>query len=101
MLSLCYNLSPRLLYRIIGLYISVVLVIGRFIRSYIASLPTELLINEILYPEQLLELCKDIFLVRESGDLRLEEILVGKLFYIFRSPQMVVRLTEQPKQKID
>lgn len=78
-----------------------VLVIGRFIRAYVASLPTQLLINEILYPEQLLELCKDIFLVRESKDFRLEEILVGKLFFIFRSPEMVVRLTEEPKQKTD
>ena len=78
-----------------------VLVIGRFIRSYISSLPTQLLMNEILYPERLLELCKDIFLVRESKHFRLEEILVGKLFFIFRSPRMVVRLTEQAKLKTD
>lgn len=78
-----------------------VLVIGRFIRGYISNLPTELLINEILYPERLLELCRDIFLVRESKDFTLEEILVGKLFYIFRSPQMVVRLTERPKLKTE
>jgi hypothetical protein len=81
--------------------VSVVLVIGRFIRGFISELPTRLLINEILYPERLLELCNDIFLVRESKDFRLEEILVGKLFYIFRSPQMVVRLTEQPKLKTE
>lgn len=87
--------------RIIGLYVSVVLVIGRFIRSYIASLPSLLIISEILYPEILLELCKDIFLVRESKEFRLEEILVGKLFYIFRSPEMIVKLTEEPKQKMD
>ena len=80
---------------------SVVFVIGRFIRGYISELPSQLLINEILYPEQLLGLCRDIFLVRESKDFRLEEILVGKLFYIFRSPDMVVRLTEEPKLKTD
>ncbi len=80
---------------------SVVLVIGRFIRSYIADLPSQLLISEILYPELLLGLCLDIFLVRESKDFKLEEILVGKLFYIFRSPRLLVRLTEEPKQKTD
>ena len=80
---------------------SVVLVIGRFMRGYIAALPSQLLINEILYPEQLLSLCRDIFLVRESKEFRLEEILVGKLFYIMRSPAMVVKLTEEPKQKTD
>lgn len=78
-----------------------VLVIGRFVRSYIASLPSNLIINEILHPELLLELCKDIFLVRESKNFRLEEILVGKLFYIFRSPRMIVKLTEEPKLKFD
>lgn len=87
--------------RIIGLYVSVVLVIGRFIRSYIASLPGELLIKEILYPEQLLGLCNDIFLVRESKEFILEEVLVGKLFFIFRSPRMLIKLTEQPKEKAD
>ena len=80
---------------------SVVLVIGRFIRGYIANLPHVLIIDEILHPEPLLELCKDIFLVRESKRFRLEEILVGKLFYIFRSPEKIVQLTEEPKIKTD
>ena len=67
-------------YRIIGLYVSVVLVIGRLIRSAISSLPSELLLDEIVNPDELLKLCSDIFTVREGKDFKLEEILVGKLF---------------------
>lgn len=88
--------------RIIGLYVSVVLVIGRFIRTYISDLPTRLYIDEILDPDPLLKLCNDIFLVRENKDFQMEEILVGKLFYIFKSPEKVAKVTGQrPKLKTD
>ena len=88
-------------FRIIGLYVSVVLVIGRFIRTYIADLPYQLAVDEILNPDPLIKLCHDIYTVRASGDLKLEEILVGKLFYIFRSSERIVRITEDLKEKTD
>lgn len=73
--------------------------IGRFIRGFISDLPSRLIIDEILYPEPLLKLCDDIFFLRESKNFKLEEIYVGKLFYILRSPQKIIELTEEPKQK--
>ena len=85
-------------YRIIGLYSVVVLAIGRALRSYIAALPSKIAFNEIPNPDSLLELCDDIFYVREDGNLRQEEILVGRLFFIFRSP---ARLIQQTKWKRD
>ena len=86
---------------IIGLYVSVVLVISRLIRNAISSLPSELLLDEIVNPNPLLKLCKDIFTVRESKDFKLEEILVGKLFSILRSPERLIELTENAKKKQD
>ncbi|XP_065913837.1 piezo-type mechanosensitive ion channel component 1-like isoform X3 [Dysidea avara] len=83
---------------IIGLYLSVVLVIGRALRSYVAGLPSRITFNEIPNPDSLLELCDDIFYVREDGNLQEEEILVGRLFFIFRSP---TRLIQQTKWKRD
>jgi len=96
----CFSIS---LYtcRIIGLYVSVVLVIGKFMRGYITQLPSQLLVDEIVNPDPLLQLCSDIFLVRESKDFILEEILVGKLFFIFRSPERIIKLTENTKPKQD
>lgn len=97
----CMNIFHTFLHRIIGLYVSVVLVIGRLIRGYISSLPSQLLIDEIVNPNPLLKLCKDIFTVREGKDFKLEEILVGKLFAIFRSPDRLVQLTDNTKKKTD
>ena len=89
------------IYSIIGLYVSVVLVIGQFIKGYIKSLPSDLLIDEIHNPAPLLSLCDDIFTVREARKFALEEILVGKLFYIFRSPEKLIALTQDTKIKTE
>lgn len=80
---------------------SVVLVIGRLIRSTISSLPSQLLLDEIVNPDPLLKLCTDIFTAREGKDFKLEEILVGKLFTIVRSPETLIQLTEHSKRKQD
>ena len=99
----CKSLSSLCSYpsscSIIGLYLSVVLVISRLIRNAISSLPSELLLDEIVNPNPLLKLCKDIFTVRESKDFKLEEILVGKLFSILRSPERLIELTENAAKK--
>ena len=69
--------------------------IGRFIWTYVANLPFWLAVDEILNPDPLIRLCHDIInIVRERGDLKLEEISVRKLFYIFRSSERIVRITE-------
>ena len=80
-------------HRIIGLYVSVVLVIGSALRSYVSSLPGKIKIDEIPDPDSLLELCEDIFYVREDGQLQEEEILVGRLFFIFRSSSRLIHET--------
>ena len=80
---------------------SVVLVISRFVRGYITDLPQNLLVDTILNPDYLLNLYDDIILVREAKELVMEEVLVGKLFYIFRSPKKLVELTEDFKEKQD
>ena len=86
------------LHRIIGLYVSVVLVIGSALRTYVARLPSKINIDEIPDPDSLLELCDDIFYVREDGQLQEEEILVGRLFFTFRSS---VRLIAETRWKQD
>ncbi|XP_065913262.1 piezo-type mechanosensitive ion channel component 1-like isoform X2 [Dysidea avara] len=83
---------------IIGLYVSVVLVIGSAIRRYVTQLPRQIIYDEIPNPDSLLELCDDIFYVREDGQLQEEEILVSRLFFTFRSS---VRLIEETRWKLD
>ena len=88
-------------FSVIGLYVSVVLVISKFLRNYVNSLALNLIVEEMPYPDNLLKLCDDIFTVREAKNFILEEILVGRLIFIFRSPQILLKLTEVPKTKLD
>jgi hypothetical protein len=41
----------------------------------------------------LLQLCLDIYLVRESGELDLEEYLFAKLIFLYRSPETLIKWT--------
>ena len=70
-------------------------------QSVLTDLPQNLLVDAILNPDYLLNLYDDIILVREAKELVREEVLVGKLFYIFRSPKKLVELTEDLKKKQD
>ena len=57
------------------------------------------MIDQIAKPDPLLKLFDDIFTVRQLKMLVLEEILVGKLYFIFRSSTELVSLTDHDKLK--
>ena len=78
-----------------------VLVISKFVRSYINGLALNLIVEDMLYPDRILRLCDDIFIVREAKKFVLEEILVGRLIYIFRTPSVLLEMTKLPKIKTD
>jgi hypothetical protein len=46
-----------------------------------------------------LKLCLDIYLVRESGELALEEDLFAKLIFLYRSPETLIKWTRPKKEK--
>ena len=78
-----------------------VLVISKFVRSYVNSLAQNLVVEEMLYPDRILRLCDDIYMAREAKKLVLEEILVGRLIYIFRKSSVLLEMTKLPKIKTD
>lgn len=57
--------------------------------------------------DKVLQLALDIYLVRESREFTLEEDLYGKLLFLYRSPETLVKWTKQieedqfEKQKIN
>ncbi|EDV25975.1 uncharacterized protein TRIADDRAFT_55613 [Trichoplax adhaerens] len=80
-------------YGIIGLYVSLVLVVGRFIRIFVSSVSYRIMFDEIPDPNAIHELCEEIYMVRESHEFELEEELFAKLIFLYRSPETIIRLT--------
>lgn len=103
-----------------GLYVSVVLVIGKFVRGFFSEISHSIMFEELPCVDRILKLCTDIFLVsvlcvhatfsieiihqkytksslffqvRETGELELEEELYSKLIFLYRSPETMIKWT--------
>ncbi|KAL3858640.1 hypothetical protein ACJMK2_008907 [Sinanodonta woodiana] len=81
-------------YGIIGLYISLVLVIGRFVRLFFSGGSFTIMFTELPFVDNILKLCLTIYMVRESGDFYLEEELFSKLLFLYRSPRTMIKWTK-------
>ncbi|ODM97774.1 Piezo-type mechanosensitive ion channel component 2 [Orchesella cincta] len=81
---------------IIGLYTTLVLVASKFVRSYFAGISFLIMFDDMPNVDRILQLTLDIYLVRESGELALEEDLFAKLIFLYRSPETLIKWT-RPK----
>lgn len=86
---------PLVFFRIIGLYVSLVLVVGRFVRLFFSGLSTQVMFQELPNVDKVLKLCLDVYMVREVRELSLEEELFAKLLFIYRSPATLIKWTRQ------
>ncbi|XP_077918825.1 piezo-type mechanosensitive ion channel component 1 isoform X6 [Halichoerus grypus] len=82
-------------YGIMGLYVSIVLVIGKFVRSFFSEISHSIMFEELPCVDRILKLCQDIFLVRETRELELEEELYAKLIFLYRSPETMIKWTRE------
>uniref|UniRef100_UPI0037E98014 piezo-type mechanosensitive ion channel component 2-like n=1 Tax=Semicossyphus pulcher TaxID=241346 RepID=UPI0037E98014 len=82
-------------YGIMGLYASVVLVIGKFVREFFSGISHSIMFEELPCVDRILKLCTDIFLVRETGELQLEEELYAKMIFLYRSPETLIKWTRR------
>lgn len=60
-----HSASPGSL-RIMGLYVSVVLVIGKFVRGFFSEISHSIMFEELPCVDRILKLCTDIFLVSDA-----------------------------------
>jgi len=77
-------MASLFLFRIIGLYVSLVIVIGQFVRTLTSDSTYTIMFEELPDVDRIFRICKDLYLVRESGELQLEEDLFSKLIFLFR-----------------
>lgn len=85
---------------IIGLYTTLIFVFSRFLRGTIFSgSSSKIMFEDLPYVDRVLQLCLDIYLVRESFEFTLEEDLFAKLIFLYRSPETMIKWTRPKKEK--
>lgn len=57
--------------------------------------------EDLPYVDRVLQLCLDIYLVRESYEFALEEDLFAKLIFLYRSPETMIKWTRPKKEMHD
>ncbi|RZC37773.1 piezo-type mechanosensitive ion channel component 2 [Asbolus verrucosus] len=84
---------------IVGLYTTLVFVASRFLRGFFADQCFKIMFEDMPYIDRVLQLCLDIYLVREAREFALEEDLFAKLVFLFRSPETMIKWT-RPKEEL-
>jgi len=85
--------------RIIGLYLSLVLVIAKLLRMFSEDRTFRIMFEELPNPDYIINLCKDVYLCRERQEWCLEEELFSKLLFLFRSPEILIRVSQLRPRK--
>ena len=78
---------------IIGIYTGIVMVVYNLIKSNYSGVAHDIMFQQMPDCLALLQLCDDIILARQDGDLKLEEDLVDELIHIYRCPDFLVEKT--------
>eukprot|EP00762_Andalucia_godoyi_P000924 ANDGO_03755.mRNA.1 Protein PIEZO homolog len=81
-------------YSIIAFYATFVLAVGRFLRMAVSGLAAKIIIEDLPEPIEIIRLVLMIYEARDQADLILEELLFRELILIYRSPEMLLKLTE-------
>ena len=81
-------------FSIIGLYVGFVWLIGKFVRLFFSSVSYRIMFDEMPNVDKVLKLCLEIYMVRESKELKLEEDLFAKLLFLYRSPMTLIKWTK-------
>ena len=88
------NLFDLAFCRIIGLYVSLVFVIGQFVRIFFIGVSSNIMFIELPNVDKVLKLLLDIYMVREARELCMEEELFSKLIFLYRSPETMIKWTK-------
>lgn len=86
----------------VAMYVAVILVIGKLIRDFVRTPLANTMIEDLPNAENVLRLIQDIYVVREKRQFYLESRLYGKLLFLVRSPETMIRWSRyRVKEKED
>lgn len=86
---------------VLGIYSTFVFLASRFFRGMFSGGSTNIMYSELPYVDRILQLCLDIYLVRESLEFALEEDLFAKLIFLYRSPETMIKWTRPAEEQTD
>jgi len=78
---------------LVGVYITVVYAIGKFLRMVFLDSSKKIPYDELEDTAMLLDMCNGIYLARRAGDLDKEYELYYELIRIYRSPELLVQVS--------
>lgn len=89
---------------VVGIYVTVVLTIGRFLRMIFQDSSKRVIYEELDNTSKLTDICNGIYVARLIGELETESKLYYELLRIYRSPQLLLDIsapmsTEQQQQQ--
>jgi len=82
-------------YGIVTFYVAVVFTIANFIRLSTSDQTYTLVYDKMLNVDDLLILCEAVYISRYTKDFKREETLFRILVRVFRSPEMILKLTKR------
>ncbi len=86
-----YNFSS---FNLIGLYATGVFAVAQLLRLMHADMTTRIPLDELPNPMPLLNMCRQILMVREMGDYESEEAIYWQLIEILRNPKILIEMTK-------
>ncbi len=84
---------------ILTFYVSFVLLVGTYVRNFFAGQPEKIMLTEMPYSDEIINLCEGIKVSRNSFDFEQEEKLYYILIEIMRSPEYLRTLTRSSTEQ--
>lgn len=88
-------------YSIMGLYFTVFITIGQFVRFFFANQVQRIPYEDLHDANDLVQFCEGICIARQTRDHIKEEKLYRQLIKIYRTPELLLRLTARVDRKGD
>lgn len=78
---------------VIGIYVTIVYAVGRFLRIIFDRYSERVIYEELPETQKLFEICEGIFIAQLEGDMRSEKRLYDLLITVYRSPELMIKMT--------